>query len=482
MRKDAILSEVFFARIKAVEALMRMGKSNPPTAGDLRDLAAELDSLSLRYGHASTASAYAALADLLRIVSTLVEWRAAVLDALPDADRFVRSAKERYLLWLKEYGDKESAKGIVSASRKVEDLISLDDVESLCRSIASTPLAIGVFAEDRTYIPRADTEAETKQRPTELSVAFLKFQIDAKPAGDLHHLTPNEVHDLEIEVRVSRWPDVGKQLKLSAVTIEPSSSYDFPEFTFDRPAGQAPYILVDRGRALLKVAQGLQARPFEFKYAAEFLPSGVEQPVAVVGHRTLLIEGLDLNANPVTGYRAVDRKIVEIRNALRRQGQLPNADLSDSLKILTVLSNVAGRAVQDAEFTGVWTEAQFQDYVRKELRRRPEIGAELDEHAHASGGVTDLSYHGIPIELKSQSKQVLKLEDCQQFVEQTASYAVAKGKRVGILCVLDCSPKTSAPQPAEAGIDVFHKATKACSVAILVVLVQGNLAKPSSLS
>jgi len=106
----------------------------------------------------------------------------------------------------------------------------------------------------------------------------------------------------------------------------------------------------------------------------------------------------------------------------------------------------------------------------------------LDEHAHASGGITDLSYHGIPIELKSQSRHVLKLEDCRQFVEQTASYAVSKGKKVGILCVLDCSPKTSAPQPAEAGIDVLHKPTESGSIAIVVVLVQGNLGKPSSLS
>ena len=360
MRKDAILSEVFYARIEAVEALLRVGQPKSPTAEELSDLGTELDRLSLRYGRASTASAYGALADLFRIVSTLVEWRSGVLAASPEADRFLRSAKERYRLWLKEYHDNEPAQNIVSASRKLDDVSSLDDVESLCRSIASTPLAIGVFAEDQTYIPRAHTPAATNEAPTELTVAFLKFQIDAKPASELHHLSPNEVHDLEIEVRVSRWPDVGKQLKLSPITIEPSSSHDFPAFTFDRPAGHAPYILVDRGRALLKVAQGLQARPFEFKYAAEFLPSGVEQPVAVVGHRTLLIEGLDLNANPVTGYHAVDRKIVEIRDNLRRAGLMPSSDLKDSLQILTALSNMAGRAVQDAEFAGIWSEAQFQ--------------------------------------------------------------------------------------------------------------------------
>jgi hypothetical protein len=142
---------------------------------------------------------------------------------------------------------------------------------------------------------------------------------------------------------------------------------------------------------------------------------------------------------------------------------------------------MAGRAVQDAEFEGIWSEAQFQDCVRKELRRRPEIGAELDEHAHAAGGITDLSFHGIPIELKAQSKRTMSMEDCQQYVEQTASYVAAKGKNCGVLCVLDCSPKTLAPQPVDAGIGILEKSTSSGQVVIVVVLVQGNLRRPSSL-
>ena len=43
-----------------------------------------------------------------------------------------------------------------------------------------------------------------------------------------------------------------------------------------------PAILRKRGRAVLHVAQGLRAQPFEFRYAADFEPRGVEQPVAVV--------------------------------------------------------------------------------------------------------------------------------------------------------------------------------------------------------
>lgn len=479
MKKNVILSEVFFVRIKAVEALLRVGATGSSNAAELKELGAELDSLSIRYGRASTSTAYAAFAGIVRIVSTLVEWRAAVLEALPDADRFLRSAQERYQFWRQEYATSEPAKGLVEASQHIRLLTSVGEVEALCHAVASTPLPIGVFAEEGLHFPRPQTDAEQRPEPTELSVAFLKFQIDSRPANELHHLTPGEVHDLEIEVRVSRWPEIGRQLQLTPVTIEPTSTYDFPTFTFERPPGEPPFTVAQRGRALLKASQGLQARPFEFKYAAGFLPSNVEQPVAVVGHRTLLIEGLNLQAHPVSGYPAIDRRILEIRNALR-QSSVIDGELRDVLTVLIPLCNLAGRAVQDAEFDRSFTETEFQSYVRVDLRRRPEIGAELDEHARAAGGITDLSFHGVPIELKSESRNLLRLADCERFVDQTVSYTVAKGKRVGILCVLDCSPKTSPPQPADAGIGIFNRSTDAGPVTICVVLVQGHLARPSS--
>lgn len=483
MQRDVILSEAFSARIKAVEALIRVTKDDPPRASELRELCTELDSLSLSYGKASTATAYAAFAGLLRIISTLLDWREATLEALPDGERFLRSAKARYGLWAKEYEHDGAAQAFVAASEALRSVSALDDIGTLCQAVASIPISIGVYSSGGINIPRSDFGSQEKEPPPdELSVAFLKFHIDGLAASEIHHVTPNEVHDLEVEVRVSRWPAVGTQLKLSPISIEPRASYDFPAFTFDRPAGDPPYVLRDRGRALLRAAQGLQARPFEFKYTAEFSPRGAEQPVAVVGHRTLLIEGLDLDATPMTGYKSVDRKIIEVRDILRKSGAISTSDLDDSLRLLIALSHLAGRAVQDAEYRGVWSEAQFQDSVRKELRRSPHIGSELDEHAHASGGITDLSYHGIPVELKVESKHIATLSSCEPFVEQTASYAVAKGRKVAVLCLLDCSPKIAAASPSEDLIGVIEKATARGSIRIIAIVIQGNLARPSSLS
>ncbi|MNP14741.1 hypothetical protein D3C76_1070750 [compost metagenome] len=289
------------------------------------------------------------------------------------------------------------------------------------------------------------------------------------------------LHDLEIEVRVSRWPESAKTLRLSPISTELRTSYDISEFVFDKPAGEPPYALFQRGRAALQLAQGMNARPYEFKYSAAFEPVSSEQPVAIVGHRTLLIEGLDVRSNPITGYPIVDEKILSIRDFLRRNGLVSSVELKDVLEVLKVLGGVAGRAIQDAEFDGVWSEAQFQDAIRKEFRRNPQIGSDLDEHPKASGGITDLSYRGIVIELKSLPVGVKAIEDCQAYVEQTASYAVAKEKRVAVLCVLDCRTKTAAPWPAGDGITIL-KSQPPANVSVITIVVQGNITRPSKLS
>ena len=482
MRKDAILSQVFSARIQAVDALSRLGRSEPVSAESLQHISADLDDASLRYGRAATATAYAALAGLLRIVSTLTEWRQSILDASDASERLLRSVIERHRLWDSEYGEKAAAKALRDASASLPSMATIADFEALCRCLGGVPLPIGIFGDDALRVPpRPGGEEQAAAQPAELSVAFLKFQLGGQPAADIHHLVPREMHDMEIEVRVSRWPENATHLILTPVSAEPRSTYELSEFSFAKPAGAPPFTVIQRGRAVLQVAQGLKARPFEFKYAAAFQPASVEQPVAIVGHRTLLVEGIDLRSNPITGYSAVDQKIVSIRDMLRREGRANPQELSDVLELLTVLGNMAGRAVQDAEFDGVWLEDRFQGHVRKELRRAPRIGSELDEHPKAAGGITDLSLHGIVVELKSVKDRIGKIEDCRAYVEQAASYAVAKGKRVAVLCVLDGSAKDSAPWPAAEGLGVL-RSTPPADVAVVTVVMQGNITRPSKLS
>jgi hypothetical protein len=413
----------------------------------------------------------------------LVEWRNAALTAAVDAQRFLVSAKERHKLWRAEYEKMPAVSGLISASMPIESVDSIDQVGGVCTGIARVPLPIGVFADEiPSYLrTREAEERETEPRkPPELAVAFIRFSADGEPANEVHFLAPNVMHDLDVEIRVSRWPDGARVLRLYPVSVEPTSCYEFSTFEFQRPPGNPPYHLRQKGRAVLKVPQALQASPYEFRYAAAFdiEPS---ETVMVVGQRNLRIEGYDPALSPMTGYREIDDKIMRIRDQLRKSLVLPE-DVKNTLVVLKCLGNVAGRALQDSLFKDSTRESDFQAQGRDELRRAPYIGEELEEHPASSGGITDLSFRRIRIELKYGDEAPLAVKDCTRFLGQTAMYATGSGKRVGILCVLDNSPKPDGPFPAADGIELLEHAVQTGSVYVVTVLIQGNIPLPSALS
>jgi hypothetical protein len=480
MRSGAILSGAYAARVDAVGALLEAVDRRLDAGAQLRNSAGALDGAATRYGDVRVAVVYSALASLMRTLAMLVDWRAGVRDAAIDADRFRRSACELHRAWQEEYGHREEVRRLAEAAAVIPELDDIGRVSSVCRAVGSVPLPIGIYAPDaRLRLPRfrADDDEDRAPPPPELTVAFIRFNIDGQPADETHFLTPRETHDLEIEVRISRWPDRAEALMLTPVTIEAKSTHDFPTFHFARPAGDPPFHLKERGRAILHVAQGLRAQPFEFRYSAHFEPAGVEQPVAVVGHRNLRMDGID---RPITGYHGVDRHILAIRDVLRQRPLVTPTDVTNTLILLAALGSLAGQAVQDHLFSKPLEESAFQQFVRSFLRQRPEIGSKLEEHPRAAGGSTDLSFERIRLELKSENDKPMRLLDCRRFVGQTSSYTAGSDKRVGVLCVLDGSQKVEQPFPPEDGIGILK--TEDDAVAIVTVLLQGNFRRPSDLS
>ncbi len=397
MRHRVMAIEPFSARIAALQALRGTIDPREENTAPLRKAADELDAAAPLYEHSATAIGYTALADLLRICAQLVEWRAAVLDAGPEAEKFIRAAKERHGIWKTEFKGKHAAQTLLAASGAVSSIASVQEVGRLLDAVSTAPIPVGVFREERHMrFPnrevKNDFEAEAREAdlsPPELAVAFLKFSIDGEPAAGTHYLTPGETHDLEIEVRVSRWPEAAEILELRPLSIDPPESHAFPVFRLGKPPGAAPFIMRGNGRAVVKFAQGLNARPSEFRYAAHFEPLLSEQPMAVVGQRTLRIEAFDLKRVHWTGFPNLDAKLLKVRDTLRSATAVPPEDIANALSVLRILFNFAGRCVRDNEVNEIWLEARFQKAIRGELRRDSEIGSELDEHSQVAGGVMD---------------------------------------------------------------------------------------------
>lgn len=476
-----ILSETYVGRLEAFDQLVAASGTRDGDTNALRRAAGALDGVSTRFEEERLSLPFSALADLVRIAALLVDWRRGVLEAEPDSERFKRGALERLALWRTEYGARPEITNLALAVQGVSESLAITEVGPLCLKLSMVPLPLPIIADakKRTVIRSSGKREQTREPPPELSVAFLAFTVDGEPADQIHFLTPNEVHDLEIEVRVSRWPEGTAELHLSPVSIEAAGAYEFPAFKFFRPSGDPPFEMRQRGRATIKAAQALRAQPFEFLYAAEFRPKESEQPVSVVGHRTLRIESVDVRRSPITGYPGMDERLLDLRNELRRVPAISQSDIESAMTLAVPLAGLAARAVQDDLFSQQISEPEFQKNVRDELRRRPEIGGELEEHPHAGGGITDLSLRGVRLELKVESEQRLELADCQSFIEQTAAYVVGTGKRLGVLCVLDVSAKRQAAFPAENGIGLLYAKS---GIPIITILIQGGLATPSELS
>jgi hypothetical protein len=477
-----IHSEVYSTRIEAVQALKEVAKGTSGHASRLHKASEDMRAAALGYGSAPNATLYAAFADLLQMVALLADWRTAVLDAAADAERFVKAANARAQNWLEQNNGNGALSIFQEVAFSLQKADEIADVAKLATRLAVIPLPVGLYRIPIQTGRHVSSEHESGAKADLLTVAFVKFTVDGTPLEHIHFLTPGELHDLDIEVRVSRWPAGATGLVIEPITIEQASTYQMPVFSFSAPSGNGPFQLREKGRVHLAVPHNINARPFEFKYIAKFMPKSAEQPVSIVGQRTLVLEGIDLARSPISGYANLDHKMMEMRDRLRQTPGVLQQELLDALTLLAPIANYAGQVVQDNLCDAVISETEFQKRIRSFLRSQPTIGAALEEHPRAGGGITDLSFKGIRLELKAESKKPMTLGDCQQFVGQTASYAVASGKRIALLCVLDCSKKERAPFPVEDGIGILMDQQGSSTTLVITILLQGNLIRPSQLS
>jgi hypothetical protein len=481
MSRDAILDHVFPVRSKAVLALRAPAPKGDAAAFEA--LVSEAKNIATSFGRAPAAKRWEAFATALDITRLLIEWEEASLTAAVDADRFLRAARLRLKQLRAEASGDPLAERFVQVLGVIDGDVEFAAIKKLREELAAIPIPVAIYSDPDPQMPGWAREGEEapKEKLPDLTVAFVEFKIDGTTAERIQALRPRENHDLDIAVRVSRWPEGATALVLSPVSIEPPSTYDLPTFRFGKPSGEAPHFFQQRGRMILHAPQALKARPFEFIYTAEFQPVASGKVVSIAGQRTLRLDGSSPDRQPITGYPGIDAKLMSLRDALRLEPLVPERDLDDLLTVLIPLSNLMGQSVQDnRKFPGVISEAEFQDRVREWLRQQPGIGVELEEQPHAAGGRADLSFRGIRIELKSEPKKRLLPDDCKHYAGQPASYAVGTNRRVAVLCVLDCSPKTEVPFPMEDGLFVYPVDTGASPVYIAAVLIQGNLAKPSS--
>lgn len=424
---------------------------------------------------------YLQCAALIGIALHMVDWIRDVKAAQHDAERHYRAARHKLTEFLGALPP-ESHPSIRTAATRLGELRESTDVRQVPDILCSVALPLPlVKALDRARpSPRAVAGEETGEISP--CVGVVAFKLDQTLLIDGHVIQPSRIHDLRLEMRLSRWDDRATSLMVEPITVEPESTYEMPVFKFERPSGQPPYALNATGRLVLRIPQTMLSRPLEFSYRARFEPEG--ERVTVEGHRSLRLQSHDPRTAPITGYRYVDDRLLQLRDGIRSVAGIPDEEIGWFLQIMAVLGRTAGEALQDHLFPGEPTEKEFQDDIRRRLRADPGIGSSLEVHAQAGGGITDLSFMGIRIELKVASERDLTPSGSAKYFGQTTQYARASDRRLAVLCVLDSAPKSTAPpEPADDMVlENIESASGNATTVLGIVVVRGNLARPSDLS
>lgn len=444
-----------------------------------------LRSASEHLGDTIVGKRYSQFGTIVEAASRLLSWRQAILNAELDADRYLKSAQLIARELSKQLAGDSGGSKMASVANQIVEMENVDEVIPMARSLLSIPLPLPMFTGPASGAAGAVPDLGPRKKPPAVAVAFASFLIDGVQFSQSHTIQPQVMHDLAVEIQVSRWPDSAEELVLEPVSVEPRSSFELPTFSFGRPSGDPPHAFSGSGRMVLQWPQKFFARPLEFTYRARFNPhpDGVE--LIIQGQRYLRAQCYDPNVDPQSGYAGVDQKLIALRAGARALPAIPDVDLNDFLIFLAAVGNIAGQALQDNVFPRVYSESEFQDEIKRLLRRSPRIGSQLEEHPAAGGGFTDLSFRRIRIELKARSDRPLVVDDADRFLQQTAQYAVGSDKRFALLALLDCSPKAEAPGPV--ANDIVLRIVPPPTGGILpicvgVVIIRGNLAKPSTLS
>jgi len=313
---------------------------------------------------------------------------------------------KRLSLWLKSIKDADAA---AIAQKHAVDLIveeelNSDDMPSdwfniftQVKSVRSQPDLIDLLSII-SQIPMPLCEEVKRQRsgpinvrdaiPERPKLAFVNFRIDGKPAKSIETLKAGVTYDLELDLRLNTWPKEAEALLLTPLSLEPKTTFDLPTFDIKKSEVVAEkdgtFKFMKRGRMIINNPQSLSARPYEFNYSADFEPFDRYGSFDVIGHRSLRLEGIDLASTPISGFKNIDQKVLEVRRQLRTVQRLGQDTVLSSLKLLAALGGISQQALSDSAFSSSMDEKAFQGELVKRLRANPMIGEELEIHPPSS--------------------------------------------------------------------------------------------------
>lgn len=145
----------------------------------------------------------------------------------------------------------------------------------------------------------------------------------------------------------------------------------------------------------LHASQGFNARPLEFRYAAEFQPQPKRgESIVLAGQRTLRLDGINTSRHPLTGYGELNARSIQLRERPPLEPLVSETDVRDLLMLLTSVANLMGQAVQDKRYPKPIDEAMFQIDLQAICVPTPPLAASLRFKARLRAARSTSAFEG----------------------------------------------------------------------------------------
>lgn len=353
------------------------------------------------------------------------------------------------------------------------------------------PLPLSYLAKHRDQFEGVHKTTPEKAIPKEPSVAKLIAFLDGLPLVAPNLVRPNIAYTLTFRISGEHWPADGVELVFDFLTTFPPALFSFSRFRMPKPKKLNSYESEINGEVIFHAPQSILADALKFEVRCAF----VKQDGSILSLRTIGFTRLEFRVDDPkdtqlqSGYKLMDLHVAEL--VRKMVGENPNVkvELNALLPVLQAVCSVVGSYAQEGLYKGIEhvSEADFHKNVRRDLRIR--LGQDLQDHPGQAGGVTDLRYKGVVIELKVENAISDRSAIAKKYCSQLTQYEAAEPRQVGVVLVLDLTPKTLPPGDIRNDILLVDVSThggadqqkKYPSKAFLFV-INGNTRNPSSYS
>ncbi|WP_378954724.1 tetratricopeptide repeat protein [Pelosinus sp. sgz500959] len=188
-----------------------------------------------------------------------------------------------------------------------------------------------------------------------------------------------------------------------------------------------------------------------------------------------------------SGFPRIDQHILKILQERPDILKIIDGD-KELFDMIQALAKRLGTYSLGGEFKNVMkmTEIEFQRIVIKDLRF--DLGADVQEHTSQGGGIVDIRYRGVIVELKVERDISDRQSIAEKYAKQPTQYAGVESRQISLVLVLDLTPKINPLGDNREDIRLVDVKTHGGDTAqyypskAIVFIVNGNMKSPSEYS